>query len=538
LVLVITSGLRDTSGAPVISDDAFTACLTARATDYCSDLASAVSALQGRFGSETIVGASIFTTLSATAWLESARVALASVPPAFQRTGAKNLFTPAELTGGLFRKQVGVNPSAFSDDPLLLSLIVGARAIAFGSFRSPDFLRQQVIPQTPTGMPVDAPATTTQIFFHVVLPDAPKPAGGYPVVIFGHGITDNRFMGPTGIASTLAGAGFAMIAFNAVGHGFGPESKLVLQGASIELPAPGRGVDLNGDGKIEDEEGCVVSTPVPSGLRDCLRQTALDQMQLVRAIQAGVDLDGDGSVDLDASRISYVGQSLGALYGTLLNAVEPAISAAALNSGGGTVMDIARRSPAFRPLVTLAAAARQPPLLNKGTDFDDNYVLRYLPAKVNTVPGAIEIQNFIERLEWLQSSGDPVNFAPHLNSSTLPGVPIKNVLWQFPRGDMTVPNPAQTALVRAANMRESTWLYRHDIAIKILPVLDPNPHIYLLNLLAPAAVPVALSAQSQIADFLASGGLVISDPNGFLIRLVFGRSVFEVPDFLPEDLGF
>jgi hypothetical protein len=39
---------------------------------------------------------------------------------------------------------------------------------------------------------------------------------------------------------------------------------------------------------------------------------------------------------------------------------------------------------------------------------------------------------------------------------TLPGVPLKRVLFQYPTGDTVVPNPTETALVHAANMRETT----------------------------------------------------------------------------------
>ena len=46
-------------------------------------------------------------------------------------------------------------------------------------------------------------------------------------------------------------------------------------------------------------------------------------MQLVRVIEVGMDLEGDGQPDLDPSRIYYFGQSLGGNYGTILLAVEP-----------------------------------------------------------------------------------------------------------------------------------------------------------------------------------------------------------------------
>ena len=65
----------------------------------------------------------------------------------------------------------------------------------------------------------------------------------------------------------------------------------------------GRGIDRNGDGRIEDREGCIVFDPAPAGIRDCLRQTVVDLMQLVRLIRSGLDMDGTGGSPLDAGRI-------------------------------------------------------------------------------------------------------------------------------------------------------------------------------------------------------------------------------------------
>ena len=83
------------------------------------------------------------------------------------------------------------------------------------------------------------------------LPKASAPPKGYPVLLAGHGITDSRF----GMPSVMAAAnnlGFAVIAMNAVAHGNGPKSSFRIQrndGSVVEFPAPGRGLDLDGDRK-------------------------------------------------------------------------------------------------------------------------------------------------------------------------------------------------------------------------------------------------------------------------------------------------
>jgi predicted peptidase len=48
---------------------------------------------------------------------------------------------------------------------------------------------------------------------------------------------------------------------------------------------------------------------------DSTVQSGADHLSLIHLIQHGIDADGDGTVDLDRSRIFYFGQSLGASQG-------------------------------------------------------------------------------------------------------------------------------------------------------------------------------------------------------------------------------
>src|SRR5207237_1913547 len=103
------------------------------------------------------------------------------------------------------------------------------------------------------------------------------------------------------------------------------------------------------------------------GNRDGLRQTVTDLMQLVRVIQVGVDIDGVGGSDLDPERIYYFGQSFGGIYGTKFLAIEPDVRAGVPNVPGGAIIEVARLSPSFRPLVAYALFGRIPQLHNLGT---------------------------------------------------------------------------------------------------------------------------------------------------------------------------
>ncbi|MBI4877958.1 MAG: hypothetical protein HY822_25290 [Acidobacteria bacterium] len=519
--LLVTDAVRDTSGSAVEPDPAFLSCLQ-QTSGYCGELAKAIPP-------DRVVAASVFTTLSATSWLERARAALSEVATEYQRREGVSVFSFSDLGAVTLHMQTGADPAQFEEASLPFSLLSGVDKIAFGSFRSPNFLDSgQTIPAAPTKQALETPAAAGRIQFHALLPAREKPAAGYPVVIAGHGFGDNRFASPSALASSMAAQGLAVVAINAVGHGYGPETRLLLRdktGRTSEVDGGGRSLDFNGDGKIEPQEGCLIlSGDAPIGLRDCLRQTVADLMQLVRVLRAGVDLDGDGRPDLDPDRIYYAGISLGAIYGTMLNAVEPGIRSAVLNVGGGSVADIVRWGRSYHSYGVTLLGERG--LLNREKDFDDAWPLRDKPVRVVEETSALEIQELFERMEWFHAQGDPLFFAGHLK---------KPILWMFARGDRSVPNPASSALVRAAGMRESAWLYRHDLARQILPSLDENPHAYLADLFSLASLPIALAAQQQAAAFLATGE--INDPNA-LLRFLLGKNIFEVPDVLPEELNY
>ncbi len=458
--LIVTDAVKDTSGNAVVADPAYVACL-ASSTAYCTSLAQAVSSIAGGVAPQHIVSASVFTTLSATAWLEHARDILPFVPTAPGLVQPSTFSIPS-LSTIVLHNQTGWSPVRFSDVtiPLPAFLLDGLGTLVVGYFTSPNFMKQDgSILNSPTLPGLAIPNSVNVVYYNALLPTTPPPPGGYPVVIFGHGLGDSRWGGPTAVAPVLARAGFATIAIDAVGHGFGPLSTVTLvdnAGNSTTVPAAGRGVDLNGDGIIESDEGCTVFTPVAYGTRDCFRQTAVDILQLTRLIRQGLDLNGDGQPDLDATHIYYSGDSLGSLYGPMFLAVEPAVRAATFTVGGASTIDIARWSPAYAPLATETMAIRMPPLLNQGNSYNEQYVLPNQPVDVLTVPGALAIQSAFENLDWLGMLGDPIAFAPHINLSPLAGQVARPAMVQFALGDMTVPNPMNSALVRAAGLQANT----------------------------------------------------------------------------------
>ena len=254
--------------------------------------------------------------------------------------------------------QTGTAPT-FAPQPNLTPFLAGVGSIAFGAFDAPDYqTASKVIPAVGTRSGVPAVQGTNRLYFNLFLPPGAAPAGGWPVAIYGHGFTDNKNQTPFFVAGSMARRGIATIAINVVGHGSGPLGTLTVNrtaGAPVVLSAGGRGFDQDGNGAITTTEGVNAAPPQTLvGSRDGLRQTVIDLMSLVREIEVGVDVDGNGTRDLDPAKISYFGQSFGGIYGTKFLAVEPNVRVGVPNVPGGAIIEIARLSPAFRPLVWLS----------------------------------------------------------------------------------------------------------------------------------------------------------------------------------------
>jgi hypothetical protein len=555
-LLVVTKGVHDPGGKPIEAAHRFR---DLDADDAHGQLRRYLSALDRLLdhgvlhrldpglSRHDIAVASLFTTESVTSTLERIRDQVkAAAPPPVNFTlgthGERTVFSVSSVIGILFGQQthtVGPLNTVPVPTPALQVFPGAVKTIAFGKFSAKNWETSGgFIPAVPTRTGTPPVQTTEDLYFNLFIPAGTRPSNGWPVAIFGHGFGDNKNNSPLVVASTLAHNGIATIAINTVGHGFGGGGTLtVIQGTGTTvLSAGGRGVDQNGDGVIDSTEG-LFATGAQSDIasRDGLQQTVADLMQVVRAIQGGIDSDNDGLPDLDANRIYYFGQSLGGIYGTIFLGVEPDVRAGVPNVPGGTLTDISRLSPNFRPLLALFLVSRVPSLLNGGpSGFTDNVPLRDQPPVINTKPGAMAIQTFLDAGVWMGQAGDPVAWAPFIRKSPLPGETAKRVIIQFARGDKTVPNPTATALIRSGDLTDRTTFFRNDLAFAGNPAFPKNPHTFLTNIAgAPAVAAVAVGAQTQIGVFFASDGALTIDPDG-------PGPLFEVPIVgpLPEDLGF
>ena len=454
---------------------------------------------------------STFTTMSATTTLATLRDQLddgsaydaAGIGPAERGLEIVRRFPAAAVAEMTRFNDTGAE--ALESEPVINTARLAAGEYVFGSFQSPQWLdaEDRSIEQVPSGRPGPAARRSERVGFVLILPATPRPAGGYPVAIFGPGITRSKydiFLA----ADENASRGIATIAIDPVGHSFGPRGVISVNGD--RFPQFGRAVDVDGDGRLTQQEGVQSpSQPHPKasiGLRDGLRQTALDQMALVRAIERSA-----GELGLRPSGISYYAISLGGIYGTQFAATDPKVEVSAHNVPGGPILEIARLAPGFRPRVADELGARVPSLLNGGCEgFTESQPLYIDPPVLRPAQGAVAIQEVGARTNWLNRPGSPEAYAP--------AIARERVFYQFAFGDQTVPNPTSATLVRAGNLLDRTTFYRNDRT----PSATMNPHGGFED---PRIAGRSL-LQRQVVEFLATDGRNLIDPDG-------AASVFEVP---------
>jgi hypothetical protein len=505
--VVVGSSIRDTAGQPVTT---------------CG----------GTCGSN-------FTTETATPELAHLRAALdagARPTAGFVQNGTRDVFPATTVTEIDRGDQVLADPAkplAFSQ--VLNAAVAAAGYYAFGSLLVPRYqtYADAIIPNVPTRR-TPTPIGTQRVGFTLIVPAGPTPSGGWPVAVFGPGFTRSKY--DLFLAADLnAAKGIATISTDPAGHAFGPNSVAQVKQGSLTTTflGYGQGADLDGNGVIDASEGVgptdhktydangnlVSDTPsryATAGLRDGLIQTVVNNMAMVRMIEGGVDLLGDGTVTLARHVLGYYGQSFGAIYGTMLMATDTHLTVGVLNVGGGPVVEIARLA-GFRNLLSDQLRVNRPTLLNGGpglNGFTESLPLRLDPRVTSPYPGATTIQRYLSDGAWQERAGDPVAFAPLLRLRPPAGAPAKHVIWQTAFGDHTVPNPTAGEMYRAGQVFDLVSYYRNDKT----PTADSDPHGFLLD----PRLAGRDQGQLQVVTFIASGGATVIDPDGL-------GPIWEVP---------
>ncbi len=371
------------------------------------------------------------------------------------------------------------------------------------------------------------------------------PMGGYPVVIFGHGLRSGR-QTMLGIANTYAAAGQATIAIDHILHGDRADcrglaaagqapsddaacanpatqtcsamtGRCVARSAAARIAcnpagpdrgnltcaAAGQGRCVTADSLCEGGDFARNAQQVanisgwnyldPSNLfatRDRFRAPVADLAQVARMVQgSGMGslnalITAQGAEALNGAELRYTGQSLGGIIGTLFTAASPTVEHSLLNVPGSDPAGILLSSPAF-------AAVR--------TAFINTLALQGIEE------GTQPFDNFIGIARWILDAADPQSAAfSMLNGPRAPAG--RRVLIQYITDDQVIPNWTTERLIRAANrgvdMQGNVAVSLFEPTTMELPL--PARHSFLLN---NTHAPTTAAAQTEAAALMSSGTL-------------------------------
>ena len=300
--------------------------------------------------------------------------------------------------------------------------------------------------------PTEQPGSPLQIL--AVRPATAAPAGGYPLVVFAHGIT--RSKGDLlAIAGQLAGLGIASVAIDWPLHG-SRAVQIFPTGSACQDPSDPAVAPNPAD--PTRSAACfapILSSNLPA-TRDAFRQGALDIMSLVAAMTstcaAPAGATACNGFSINPNAVGYIGQSLGAIIGTVPVAMDPTIKAAVLNVGAVSLITILENTDTNRLKCPLIDA-----LINNGTlqgklwlqpnnTFNDVDALcvQTDTTKPISIVNEPAYRSFAVAARWVADPADGVNFLDVIGGRVAEG--DLRVLVQQVKGDLLVPNEA-TAII-------------------------------------------------------------------------------------------
>ena len=287
---------------------------------------------------------------------------------------------------------------------LTTDLVPNIGAVATGTFDAYKFRDDPALPFNPAYVFGGQLGPTEHIQFRVTIPTGPMPAGGWPVLLYQHGLGGSA-VDVYDIGNQVAAYGWAAIATEAVAHG--------RRGGVFEI--------FNWD-----------SMPAT---RDNFRESVADDLQLLRLLR---NAHADASVQhgfeqLDANNVTFMGISLGGILGGTFTALAPNVPDSALVVPGGHL--------AFE--LTAKAVGKQ-------------YLWNFVSSRagINPITDEPDFLIFVKGFELLVQTGldpcDPANYGVHVKTPGRQlGVEAKNVLIQESHGDNWVPNDENETLRRA-----------------------------------------------------------------------------------------
>src|SRR6202035_922165 len=358
--------------------------------------------------------------------------------------------------------------------------------------------------------PLPVPTATLQIPVLVSVPNATSlyvmgggtvpPAGGWPLLIFQHGITRNR-EDMFAVADSFADHGFVVVAIDLPLHGITSQTDpLYAAGANplyagLGLPASGsieRTFDLDvvnnttlapgPDGLIDPSGASFINLTSLLTARDNLRESVADLITLARSLPH-LTLGAAGSVNPAA--IHYLGHSLcGVVGGTFMGVIPAAqVGTATLAMPGGEVAQLLRDSPTFAPVINAGLAASG---LQQGTTLHEQ---------------------FFRDAQTVVDAGDPINFiALATTNHPIHVIQVAGSATSLP--DQVVPNSATQRLILAGGLTQvhppgaagtsPLHVYVHFTAGSHGSILDPTSSPAATTEMQTEAIAFALTSGTQL----------------------------------------
>lgn len=413
----------------------------------------------------------------------------------------------------------------------------------------PDVARINGLRMLQKGAPLTAEETLT------------KPAAGWPVMIYSHGITTHKET-VYAIAGTLANAGIATVAIDHPYHG-------------------SRGIDLNDDGvfdisatdsfkdwvnpltgKMPYANANVTSYMNLSSLlsaRDNVRESEADLLALRLSLSLGYVSGGSpGHLygQLDPTKVSFLGHSLGGITGTAFMAlantgvINPAtgeaispnpygMQSASMAMPGGGIPGILLNSPTFGPVV-MAGLTSSPAYAEHLASFAAS--LNKGVSELTDTEQAKAYSAFATQFNFagqtILDASDPINYAATLKATMTP-VHVMEIVGDEAGGGTnkpdqvivnyvpTMPNVGTEPLIKALGLiGTSSNVGDGSSPVNVAVRFLKGHHGSILNPAAQAGIAddaiatsdVTTEMQKQVASFAASGGkmLVVSDSDHLL----------------------
>jgi len=331
-----------------------------------------------------------------------------------------------------------------------------------------------------------------------------KPADGWPVVIFQHGVSQNRG-NIFAVADALAQAGYATIAIAMPLHGISAEDTLAsfrIDGISerqfdvdyVTQDETGAITEATPDGVVDTSGRHYINLSSLLTMRDNVRQSISDLMHLKASLPFLSNTVGNNIVD--SSKVAFVGHSLGGIVGGVFtDLLDDELESAVFAMAGTQASYLLAGSPEFGPEIIEGLAAQ------------------------GIEAGSADFNKFLLAAQTVVDSADPVNYVSGITTASLM---IEVVGIDTASQDQVVPNSVATAPLAGTEpwvaLQQLNGLTDTGAVTSGKGVLRfiSGDHS---SILSPAAdVTATVTMQEAMASFIATKGAAISVSDNSTIK--------------------